>query len=179
MQGRCEIKFFATSTKRDFSGGADARPFSLTRHDDASGGPEWWSASVAVTVLDLVTGYDERDGDMHWMFDADHFPWIVAEFPHIASEAYESERIEEAAPLEFRLTIRDVTRPMSAKVSNWVRSSDRISFDTEFNVSASAFKLHVPTLLGFLRVGDVIVVRAHVDLEGSPEMPGRSNDSAL
>lgn len=178
VQGRCEITFFATSTKRDFSGGAAARPFSLTRHDDAIGGPEWWSASVEVSVADLVTGYDERDGDMHWMFGAKRFPSIVAEFPHIASEAYQSERLDEATPLEFRLTIRDVTRPMSAKVSHWVRSGDRISFDAEFDVSASSFELQVPTLLGFLRVGDVIFVRAHIELEGSPEMQGGSNDSS-
>jgi polyisoprenoid-binding protein YceI len=178
VQGRCEIQFFATSTKRDFSGNADARPFSLTRHHDASGGPEWWSASVEVAVTDLLTGYDERDRDMHWMFDANHFPSIIAEFPHIAGEAYESERLEEAAPLEFRLTIRDVTRPMSAKVSHWARSGDRASFDVEFDVSASSFELKVPTLLGFLRVGDVINVRAHIELERLPETQGRSNDSS-
>ena len=34
VQGRCQIQFFATSTKRDFSGSADTRPFSLTWHDD-------------------------------------------------------------------------------------------------------------------------------------------------
>ncbi len=178
VQGRCEIQFFATSTKRDFSGSADARPFSLTRHDDASGGPEWWSASVEVAVTDLVTGWDERDKDMHWMFDSNHFPSIVAEFPHIASEVYQSEHPDEAAPLEFRLTIRDVTRPMSAKVLHWANSGDRASFDAEFDVSTSSFKLQVPTLLGFLRVGDVVNVRAHIELDRSPETPGRSDDSS-
>jgi polyisoprenoid-binding protein YceI len=163
--GRCEIQFFATSTMRDFSGGADARPFLLSRHDGASGGPEWWSATVEVAVAELLTGYDQRDSDMHWMLDANDFPSIVAEFPHIASEAYQGERLDEAVPLEFRLTIRDVTRPMSAKISHWVRSGDRASFDAEFDVSASSFELKVPTLLGLLRVGDTITVRAHVELE--------------
>lgn len=172
VQGRCEIQFFATSTLRDFSASADARPFSLTRHDDASGGLQWWSATVEVAVTDLLSGYDQRDRDMHWMFDSKHFPSIVAEFPHIASEAYESEHLDEAAPLEFRLTIRDVTRPMSAKVSHWIRNGDRASFDAEFDVSASSFGLTLPTLLGFLRVGDVITVHAHIELERSPEEPG-------
>ena len=115
--GRCEIEFFATSTKRDFSGSADARSFLLTRHAGARGGPGWWSASVEVAVTDLLTGYDERDGDMHWMFDANHFPSIFAEFPHIASEAYEGEHIDGAAPLEFHLTIReeDLARLPTAK----------------------------------------------------------------
>jgi hypothetical protein len=167
--GRCEIEFFATSTKRDFSGRADARPFLLTRHEDPSGGPGWWSASVEVAVTNLLTGYDERDGDMHWMFDANHFPSIFAEFPHIASEAYEGEHIDEAAPLEFHLTIREVTRRMSAKVSHWVRSGDRASFDAEFDLSTSSFELKVPTLLGLLRVGDIVTVRAHIELERTPE----------
>jgi len=176
IRGRCEIEFFATSTKRDFSGSAYARPFSLARHEDASGGPAWWSASVEVAVTDLLTGYDERDRDMHWMFDANHFPSIIAEFPHVTSAAYATEHIDEAAPLEFRLTIRDVTRPMSATVSHWVRSGDRASFDAEFDVSTSSFELKVPTLLGFLRVGDIVSVRAHIELERSPESPGGSND---
>jgi polyisoprenoid-binding protein YceI len=162
VAGRCEIKFFATSTKGDFSGGAATRPFSLTHHEDASGGPGWWSASVELPVLELVTGSDQRDGDMHWMFDARHFPRIGARFPHIAGAAYEAE------PLDFLLTIRDVTRPMTARVSEWVRREDRIRFEAQFEVSATDFKLHVPTLLGFLRVEDVIVVRAHVELEGAP-----------
>ncbi len=176
--GRCEIQFFATTTKRDFSGSVAARPFLLTRHQDASGGPDWWSASVEVAVTHLLTGYDERDRDMHWMFDAIDFPSIVAEFPHIASEAYESERLDEAAPLEFRLTIRDVTRPMTAKVSHWVRNGDHASFDAEFDVSTSSFGLKVPTLLGFLRVGDIVTVRAHIELERPAVMQGRSNDSS-
>ncbi len=170
VRGRCEIRFFVASTKRDFSGAAKARPFSLTRHHDASGGSEWWSASVEVPVLDLDTGYEERDNDMYWMFEAKHFPIIVAEFPRIPSDTYQGKSLDQAAPLDFRLTIRDVTRPISAKVSNWVRSGDRISFDAEFDVSASSFKLHVPTLLGFLRVEDVVIVRAHVELEGLPEI---------
>lgn len=173
VRGRCEIQFFATSTKRDFSGKADARPFSLTRHDDASDGPEWWSASVEVTVTDLLTGDDQRDNDMHWMFDSDHFPSIVAEFPHIESAAYGDERLDEAPPLAFQLTIRDVTQAMSARVSHWVRHEDRASFDADFDVSASSFELDVPTLLGFLRVGDIINVRAHVELEFPHETSGR------
>jgi hypothetical protein len=175
--GRCEIEFFATSTKRDFSGSADARSFLLTRHDDASGGPGWWSASVEVAVTDLLTGWDERDRDMHWMFDAKQFPSIFAEFPRIESEAYEGERLDDAPLLEFRLTIRDVTRPMSAKVSHWVRNGDRASFDAEFDVSTSSFELKVPTLLGFLRVGDVVTVRAHIEIERTPDMSGISNES--
>jgi polyisoprenoid-binding protein YceI len=178
IQARCEIEFFATSTKRDFVGSADARPFSLTRHDGESGGPEWWSGSVAVTVTDLVTGWDERDKDMHWMFDSIHFPSIVADFPHIGSEVYETERLDEAPPLEFTLTIRDVTRSMSAKVSHWVRSGDRASFDAEFDVSTSSFELQVPTLLGFLRVGDIVTVHAHIELERSPGTQGGSKDSS-
>lgn len=166
--GRCEIQFFATSTARDFTGSAEARPFLLTRHDDESGGPEWWSASVEVAVTDLLTGWDERDHDMHWMFEANQFPSIFAVFPHIDSEAYEAERLDEAAPLDFRLTIRDVTRSMSAKVLHWARRGDRASFDAEFDISTSSFELKVPTLLGFLRVGDVINVRAHIELERSP-----------
>jgi len=176
--GSCEIQFFATSTKRDFSGSADARAFLLTRHDDASGGPGWWSASVEVAVTDLLTGWDERDRDMHWMFDANVFPSIFAEFPHIASEAYESERLDEAPPLEFRLTIRDVTRQMSAKISHWVRSGDRASFDAEFDVSTSSFQLQVPTLLGFLRVGDIVTVRAHIEIGRLRETHDRPNDSS-
>jgi hypothetical protein len=176
IRGNAAIQFFATSTKRDFSGNADARPFLLTRHDDASVGPECFSALVELLVTDLDTGWDERDGDMHWMFDAIHYPIIVAEFPHIESAAYEGDHPNESPPLDFRLTIREVTRPMTAKVTHWVRAGDRASLDAEFDVSASVFELRLPTLLGFLRVGDIINVRAQIELDRSTVVPQESND---
>jgi len=176
--GRCEIEFFATSTARNVQGTANARPFLLTRHTDESGETEWWSASVELSVTDLITGWDERDNDMHWMLDANHYPSIFAEFPHIESEAYASEHLDEAAPLEFRLTIRDVTRPMTAKVVHWDRDGDRASFDAEFDVSTSEFEIKTPTLLGLLRVGDIVSVHAHVEIGRSPHIEYETNDAS-
>lgn len=168
-QGRCAIEFLAASTLHDFSGKVEARPFELTRHGVASTGQEWWSGSVEVAVAEMSTGIGRRDRNMRAMFEADVFPSIVADFPHVASAEFAGARSGDRARLGFNLRIREVTQPIEASVSHWIENADGASFDAEFDVSLASFGLVVPPVLGLLRVDDVVHVRAHVMLGVSPE----------
>lgn len=173
-QGLCEIEFFASSTLHDFSGDVVAQPFALTRHVDAGSGREWWDGSVEVEVAGMHTGIDRRDRNMRDMFDAVEHPRIVADFARVESETFAGARGGGEGALDFELTIRDVTRPVEAKVSHWVERPDGASFDAEFEVSLESFGLEVPPVLGLLRVDDVVSVRAHVTLELAPGAAGVS-----
>ena len=50
------------------------------------------------------------------------------------------------------LTIRDQTRPVEAKVSNWRSDGGRTVFEADVIVSLRAFSLEAPSVLGLSRV---------------------------
>jgi len=173
IRGHCEIRFSGSSTLHDFSGEVRSRPFELGAVVDEIGGPAWWSGSVEVAVAEMDTGIARRDRKMRAMFDADRFPLIVASFPNVGGATLAAARSGGEPDLAFDLTIRDVKRPVVAKVSNWTEEAERSSFDVDFELSLEAFGLEVPPVLGLLRVGDAVGVHAHVILdeltEGRPE----------
>jgi len=167
-QGHCEIRFFGSSTLHDFSGEVRSQPFALAFHVDASDVRGWWSGSIQVAVAEMDTGIERRDRKMRAMFEADRFPLIVADFPRLGSAALARVRSSGESDLEFDLTIRETTRPVAARVSNWTETGPRASFDAEFELSLEAFGLEPPTVFGLIRVKDAVVVRAHVILDGLP-----------
>jgi polyisoprenoid-binding protein YceI len=74
------------------------------------------------------------------------------------------------AALEVTLAIRGVERKIQATVLNWKEDGDRVSFDVEFPVSLKEFDLKAPSVLGFIRVKDRVVVKATFALavQGTP-----------
>lgn len=177
VQGRCEIRFVGSSTLHDFSGVVSSRPFALERHVDASSGREWWSGAVEVAVAEMHTGIGRRDRNMRAMFEVDRFPVIVADFTRVETAALANLRSGGEAKLDFSLAIRDVKRLVEARVSHWVEEGDRASFDADFEVSLKSFGLAVPPVLGLLRVGDVVSVHAHANLEAPPGSQGAARPS--
>jgi len=183
--GHCTIEFVGTSTLHDFAGTVDAQPFALERHIDDETGRMWWSGRIEVAVLEMDTGIDKRNHNMHEMLTADLHPRIVADFRRIEDELLAASRAGGASSLTFDLTIRDVTHPVVARISEWVETAEEAGFDATFEVSLSSFGLEAPVVLGLLRVGDVVSVRAHVlltpppqaaALRPSPERPREAHD---
>lgn len=154
MRGELRVAFSATSTLHDFSGTAPAVALSLS---PTSAGR--WSADVAIPVASLATGNSWRDGDMREMFDARRHPEIRGSVRDV-----DPEQVRSRGELAFALRIRDVERSLGGRVTNWRQSERQASFDVEFDVSLAAFGLEAPSSF-FLRVGDEVRVRVHVDLE--------------
>jgi len=148
------VTFAATSTLHDFEG--SAAPLAVTLVQEAGGG---WSAEVAVPVAALSTGNGWRDESMREMFEADRHPRIVGRVRGV-----DPERVRSSGELAFVLRIRDVELPLKARVQAWQQSERRASFDARFDVSLAAFGLAAPRI-PFNRVGDVVHVRVHLDLE--------------
>jgi len=154
--GTGQVEFHATSTLKDFSGTAPVEPFHFLVEAHPETVTAGGTATVAVAVLD--SRHAKRDANMRRMFDADRFPLVSGVLP--------LSPLDPAAPdgVPLRLTIRDRTQEVPARVSEWTRQPDRIEFNLEFTVSLQAFDLSPPVFMGFLRVGDAVQVHVRVVL---------------
>ncbi|HRT06178.1 MAG TPA: YceI family protein [Kiritimatiellia bacterium] len=156
--GTAEIEFDATSTLHDFTGTAPAEAFVLEMEWDGSGATLGGTATVAVAKMD--TRHAKRDENLRKMFAADRYPLVSGALPLTRIDLAET-----PASLPIQLTIRDRTRTVAAFLSNWQPAGDRCRFDLAMTLSLREFGLEPPVLLGFIRVGDAVAVRAHVALE--------------
>jgi hypothetical protein len=153
MDARCTIAFSGSSTLHDWQG--TVPPLRVVPRTAAT--PGGWDADLVIEVADLRTDNNARDERMRQMFDAAHFPEIRAELRGVDPAAAQG-----SGHLPVSLTIRDVTRRLDARLSNWKEDGPRITFDAEVPVSLAAFSLEAPTVLGLVRVADQVLVTAHV-----------------
>jgi hypothetical protein len=161
--GACEVAFLVTSTLHDFPGSARCLPFEAVLARDAAGNLVIPLVEVEVPVAGMDTRNKSRDGQMREMFRSDRFPRI-----HAAARDVDVDRLrvelgkghEGKVPLDLLLRIRDVERKVRATASNLKESGDRVTFDLEFPVSLGEFDLKAPSVLGFVRVGDKVSVKA-------------------
>jgi polyisoprenoid-binding protein YceI len=163
IRGACDVAFIVTSTLHDVSGSASCQPFALRIARDASGKEVVPVVEVEVPVAGMDTRNKSRDGQMREMFRSDRFPRI-----HAAVHDVDVERLrveigkgrEGNASIDLLLRIRDVERKIRATASNLKESGDRVTFDLEFPVSLGEFGLKAPSVLGIIRVGDKVSVKA-------------------
>lgn len=162
LQALCEVHFTGTSTLHDFHGTTPT----LTVAVPAGAVAGHWKAEAVTQVRTMRTGNSNRDSNMWAMFDAPHWPQIRATFADIdAASVAASKR------LPFQLTIRDVTRDVVATVTSWQQDSDKVVFDADFDVSLSAFGLEAPSVLGLIRVADIVAAGVHVVVTKTPRSP--------
>jgi polyisoprenoid-binding protein YceI len=163
VHGACDVAFLVTSTLHDFPGSARCLPFEAVLDLDAAGNPVIPSVEVEVPVAGMDTRNKSRDGQMREMFRSDRFPRIraVARDVDVGRLRVELGKGREGkAPLDMLLRIREVERKVRATASNLKESGDRVTFDIEFPVSLGEFDLKAPTVLGIIRVGDKVSVKA-------------------
>jgi polyisoprenoid-binding protein YceI len=155
LQGSLEIGFVGTTTLHDFEGSAD--PIRVTTETQPDG---TWAGEISVPVATLDTGIDARDDNMRALLDAEHYPQIHGRFRDV-----DAEQLRRDAVLPFLLRIRDMERPVQAKLSHWQQDDERHArFDADFDVSLAAFGLEAPHLL-LISVHDTVHVTVHVMLE--------------
>ena len=160
--GTAEIEFEATSTLHDFTGTASAEPFLFSIVPAGDFATLGGTAAVAVATMD--TRHAKRDANLRKMFAAERYPLLVGTVAPI--------RVDLNAPppsIPIQLTICERTRTVPATVSNWQREEGLYRFELTLSLSLQAFALEPPVILGFIRVGDAVVVRARVRLARSPD----------
>lgn len=163
IRGACDIAFLVTSTLHDVPGSARCLPFAAVLSRDAAGRQVIPSVEVEVPVAGMDTRNKSRDGQMREMFRSERFPRI-----HAAAYDVDVERLrvetgkgrEGDASIDLFLRIRDAERKVRAVASNLKESGERVTFDLEFPVSLGEFDLKAPSVLGIIRVGDKVSVKA-------------------
>jgi len=163
IRGACDVAFLITSTLHDVPGSARCLPFEAVLTRDAAGNLVIPSVEVEVPVAGMETRNKTRDGQMREMFRSDRFPRIHAAARDVDVDRFRVELgkgHEGKAPLDLLLRIRDGERTIRAMASNLIESGDRVTFDIEFPVSLGEFDLKAPSVLGIIRVGDKVSVKA-------------------
>ena len=163
IRGACDVAFLITSTLHDVPGSARCLPFAAVLARDAAGRQVIPSVEVEVPVAGMDTRNKSRDGQMREMFRSERFPRI-----HAAARDVDVDRLREEmgkdsegkAPLDLLLRIRDVERTVRATASNLKESDERVTVAIEFPVSLKEFDLKAPSVLGIIRVGDKVSVKA-------------------
>ncbi|MBP2687530.1 MAG: hypothetical protein H6Q81_2435 [Deltaproteobacteria bacterium] len=163
IRGACDVAFLITSTLHDVPGSARCLPFAAVLARDAAGRQVIPSVEVDVPVAGMDTRNTTRDGKMREMFLSERFPRI-----HAAAQDVDVERLrvetgkgrEGNASIDLLLRIRDIERKVRASASNLKESGEQVTFDLEFPVSLGEFDLKAPTVLGIIRVGDKVSVKA-------------------
>jgi len=161
--GACDVAFVVTSTLHDVPGSGRCLPFEAVLARDATGRTVLPVVEVDVPVAGMDTRNKSRDEQMREMFRSDRFPRI-----HAAAQDVDVERLrkemgkgrEGKAPLDLLLRIGEVERKIRATAGNLTESGDRVTFDLEFPVSLREFGLKAPSVLGIIRVGDKVSVKA-------------------
>jgi hypothetical protein len=100
---------------------------------------------------------------MREMFRSERFPRIHAAAKDLDVERLRAEigrGLEGGASIDLLLRIRGVERRVRATASNLKESGERVTFDLEFPVSLGEFDLKAPSVLGIIRVGDKVSVKA-------------------
>jgi polyisoprenoid-binding protein YceI len=154
-QATLAITFLGSSTLHGFEG--HAAPVTAVAETQPDG---TWSADVDVPVATLDTGIAARDEKLRAMFDAVKHPQIQARLRGVGVE-----QVRSNGALPIVLQIREIEKPVQAKLSNWQQDDERHArFDADFEVSLAAFGLEPPKVL-FMAVEDRVHVTVHVTLE--------------
>lgn len=167
LNGTCTVHFFGKSTLHDFDGQVACHPFDLVVEENESGTQVIRQAVVEIRVRGMDTANNRRDNKMRSMFESSKYPLIRSRFADLDLTAL-LERLQaggsDPARLDFTLQIRDRSLPMQAEIRNLKAAPEQITFDLEFPLSLASYRLEPPSVLGLIRVDDLVRVEASVQL---------------
>jgi polyisoprenoid-binding protein YceI len=155
------IRFQGTSSLHEFGGKLPAQPFQLTLSNGT------WTASSQVFSGQMLTDNAKRDRKMHEMMGTNLYPLIRgtvtnAPIPGVAG-----------TNATLALKIRGTTQNLVARVMDWKEDAEAIRFRAKWELSLKQYGLKPPSVVGVIRVGDVIRLEADVTAKksGSPPPP--------
>lgn len=161
-QGNCSVAFQGTSTLHNFEGTGRCQPFTVAEHDGTMTVP---MLSVAVASMD--TDNSKRDKKMREMFESEKYPLIVGMTdPVILNDVRNAlaAGVDNTAEVNIQLKIRDIEKNVTAALQNVVEADSGITADLNFSLSLTEFKLEPPSVLGIIKVGDMVNVKTSFSL---------------
>ena len=156
------VGFTGSSSLHEWEG--TASPVSTTLH--ASSTPNAWDGQFTVPIASLDSGNATRDSNMRAMFHSDRYPDI-----RVALRGVDPAAVQRDHALVASLTIGETTHDVTARIANWSQDGGRVGFDADAEVSLDAFGLEAPSVLGIVRVADIVKVTGHVELVVSQDPP--------
>lgn len=158
--GKALITFDGTSTLHNWSGVVSAQPFQADVSLE-NGKPQRIVSTVTVKAAEMDTKEAKRDENMRKAMEVTQHPLIIGK---IATNFGEVAGTGTPTALPMQLTLLGKPQQVTGKISHWKLDGDKATFDLEFPVSLQTSGITVPSVLHFIRVGDVVKVRASVTL---------------
>jgi len=152
VEATATIAFHGTSTLHGFEGTVDTAPFIATLREDAETGSLHVSATTTINVLDMTTHHKKRDKNMFKMLNPQDFSLITGVLVDAPLPR------EGTSEVTLHLTIHDVEQEVPATLSDWKHEGDLGSCRMTFSVSLKEFGLKAPSVMGLIRVGDIVNV---------------------
>ena len=166
--GNCDITFFGTSTLHNFTGHVKAEPFTVSISDLSDQSKARASGKVSVKAGKMLTGDKKRDAKMYSVLATKTFPNITVEISDLkaaATKPVSGGKVLKPTVIPFTLNLKGKKQHLTGRVTDWSYSDGSISYTVSFPVSLKASGLKVPTVLGFIKVGDEIKVQAKLRLK--------------
>lgn len=168
--GACEITFSGKSTLHNFAGTVNAEPFTVSIASMTDKTKATASSQVIVKALKMDTTSKKRDAKMHDVMKASTFTDIIVDViklkPDKTKPVFDS-AIPRPTIIPFTLTIKGKKQQITGTVSDWSYAGDTIKCTVSFPVSLKTSGIVVPTVLGFIKVDDQILVAAKLTLKKS------------
>lgn len=166
--GTCKATFHGTSTLHDFSGTVAAEPFTVTTSELGDVSNARANGQIQVKVAKMDTDNKKRDAKMHKSLDESSFPVITVSVKDLKASATKpimNKALPQPAVIPFTMSLKGRNHSMIAKVSDWRYTDDEISCKITFPVSLAKVGIKPPSVLGVVKVGDGILVKANLSLK--------------
>ena len=168
-QGTCDITFTGTSTLHRWSGKVAAEPFGVLITDAGDLSKMTVATEARVMASKMDTENEKRDAKMHESMDITSYPEIKV-FVNLPEGLKASTKpvVENGklrpTEIPFTMNLKGKVQNLIGKVTSWKYDGSVATFSVAFPLSLKASGIKVPSVLGVVRVGDRIDVKADVKL---------------
>jgi len=148
---KSRLDFFVRSTLHDFNGTARKLSGILEQNLNSAKG------FVDVDVAGLTTNEPDRDKNMYQMFDASQYPRINFIFKDTDLGKI---LVQHDGEVNFTgvMTMHNISHPLML-ISKGHMEADTLICEGQMHIHLKDYGLKPPSILGFIRVADEIVVR--------------------
>ena len=157
-RGDCIIAFQGSSTLHDFHGKVRCQPFTISSIDGVIE-----MSTLSVAIADMDTDNAKRDKNMREMFEENKYPLITGSAGIVALKdihTMQKKGTDSANKIVFKLKIRDIVKPVTATIKNFVETDSRITADIAFTLSLAEYQLQPPSVFGMIKVDDKVSLTA-------------------
>lgn len=155
LNGQCDISFDAQATMHDFQGKVKSEAFPVTSTGAGDEQLLTWKTEVSPKLI--KTGEGGRDEEVQKTLKFAQFALMSGSAGPVSVASLKKADAE----LPFELSIAGITQSKKAVITAWKQDEKSISFNASFDVSMKDFGLKPKSMMGLIRVHDVVRVTCH------------------